>query len=332
MSDMYSSRLGPAAGLGMPGPVAVTAGAHRQPATAPTSSPSTPPSRSAGAPASASARHLLADRRPAPPRRPAAHLHPGRHPPSKSCRRSPSTGEGAAPRAQAGSRRSPPVGRHGPDHKDVQGDEEQRPERVVGDEQEVGDGAEHGQDDRHRARPGPPREQPPAGEGHQQPDQQVDPAPGGGVELEQVVAGGRRRTRSRRCRRAPATSCKTPTMIIMIAANKMNPTAPAARLPRLHASTRRCSLPIPPLLRMTDRTMAPAADADITSFDWPVRSGPVPTVTPSDDPRPTPSRHRRHQPDDRGGNRLTDLRGRQERHPAARQVCPVRDRVLTRFG
>src|SRR5215207_5109183 len=82
------------------------------------------------------------------------------------------------------------VGGHSPDDKDVQGDDEQRPERVVGNEGEVGDRAEHGQGDRHRPGPGPPRQQPPAGEGHQQPDQQVDPAPGGGVELEQVVAGG----------------------------------------------------------------------------------------------------------------------------------------------
>src|SRR5918994_3833095 len=84
----------------------------------------------------------------------------------------------------------PPVGGDGPDHEDGQGEDERRPERVVGDEQEVGDGAEHGQDDRHRPGPGPPREQPPAGEGHDQPQDQMRPAPGGGVELEGVVAGG----------------------------------------------------------------------------------------------------------------------------------------------
>jgi hypothetical protein len=83
-----------------------------------------------------------------------------------------------------------PVGGDGPDDKDVQGDEEQRPERVVGDEQEVGDGAQHDQGDPDHPGPGAARQQPPAGEGHQQPDQQVDPAPGGGVELEQVIAGG----------------------------------------------------------------------------------------------------------------------------------------------
>src|SRR5215212_11310014 len=82
------------------------------------------------------------------------------------------------------------VGGHGPDDEDIQGDDEQRPEPVVGNEGEVGDGAEHGQDDRHRAGPGPPRQQPPAGEGHDQTKDQVGPAPGGGVELEDVVAGG----------------------------------------------------------------------------------------------------------------------------------------------
>src|SRR5918993_169770 len=84
----------------------------------------------------------------------------------------------------------PPVGGDGPDHEDVQGDDEQRPERVVGDEQEVGDGAEHGQGDGRGPGPGPARQQPVAGEGHDQAEDQVDPAPGGGVELEQVVAGG----------------------------------------------------------------------------------------------------------------------------------------------
>src|SRR5215211_7099228 len=84
----------------------------------------------------------------------------------------------------------PPVGGDGPDDEDVQGDDQQRPERVVGDEQEVGDGAEHGQGDGRGPGPGAARQQPIAGEGHHQAEDQVDPAPGGGVELEQVVAGG----------------------------------------------------------------------------------------------------------------------------------------------
>src|ERR687898_256470 len=53
-----------------------------------------------------------------------------------------------------------------------------------------GDGAEHGQGDGRGPGPGPARQQPVAGEGHDQAEDQVDPAPGGGVELEQVVAGG----------------------------------------------------------------------------------------------------------------------------------------------
>src|SRR5215204_6092952 len=71
----------------------------------------------------------------------------------------------------------PTMGGDGPDHEDVQGDDQQRPERVVGDEQEVGDGAKHGQEDGHRPGPGPARQQPVAGDGHQQAEQQVDPAP-----------------------------------------------------------------------------------------------------------------------------------------------------------
>src|SRR4029453_11445520 len=82
------------------------------------------------------------------------------------------------------------VGGDGPDHKDIQGDDQHRPERVVGKPQEGGDGAEHGHGDPNDPGPGPARQQPPAGEAHQQAEQQVDPAPGGGVELKQVVAGG----------------------------------------------------------------------------------------------------------------------------------------------
>ena len=41
----------------------------------------------------------------------------------------------------------PTMGGDSPDHEHVQGDDQQRPERVVRDEQEVGDGAEHGQGD-----------------------------------------------------------------------------------------------------------------------------------------------------------------------------------------
>src|SRR4029450_6104920 len=74
-----------------------------------------------------------------------------------------------------------PVGGDGPDDEDVDGDDGQRPERVVGDEQEVGDGAEHGHGDPDDPGPGAAGQQPPAGERHDQPDHQVDPAPDGGV-------------------------------------------------------------------------------------------------------------------------------------------------------
>src|SRR4029453_6882174 len=84
----------------------------------------------------------------------------------------------------------PAVGGDGPDHKDIQGDDQQRPERVVGKPQEDGDGTQYGHGDPNHPGPGLSRQQPPAGEAHQQANQQVDPAPGGGVELEQVVAGG----------------------------------------------------------------------------------------------------------------------------------------------
>ena len=65
-----------------------------------------------------------------------------------------------------------------------------RPERVVGDEGEVRQGAEDGQDDADRAPPDLAVQHREAGEQHQQPHQQVDPAPAGGVELEQVVGRG----------------------------------------------------------------------------------------------------------------------------------------------
>src|SRR5215211_933025 len=147
-------------------------------------SPSTP-SRSAGAPAwgstsaggSSSSATTATCASPQPPAAPA----------SRCCCRSPRAGDppGLDRLAQV-----PAVGGDRPDHEDVQGDDDQRPERVVGDEQEVGDGAEHGQGDGRGTGPGPARQQSPAGEGHQQPEDQVDPAPGGGVQLEQVVAGG----------------------------------------------------------------------------------------------------------------------------------------------
>src|SRR5215204_5887463 len=64
----------------------------------------------------------------------------------------------------------------------------------------------------------------------------------------------------------PCKAWNTPTMIIMIAANMMNPTAQplVCRPAREYASL---LMPIPPRSqRTTDRTMAPTEDADITPF------------------------------------------------------------------
>jgi hypothetical protein len=79
-------------------------------------------------------------------------------PASRCCCRSPRAGDppGLDRLAQV-----PAVGGDRPDHEDVQGDDDdQRPERVVGEEQEVGDGAKHGQGDGRGTGPGPPRQQP----------------------------------------------------------------------------------------------------------------------------------------------------------------------------
>jgi hypothetical protein len=82
------------------------------------------------------------------------------------------------------------VGRDRPDHEDVQGEDDQRPERVVGEEPEHGHGTEQRQHDRHGPGPGSAGQQADARAGDDQPEDQVDPAPGGLVELEQVLLGG----------------------------------------------------------------------------------------------------------------------------------------------
>ena len=69
-----------------------------------------------------------------------------------------------------------------------------------------------------------PGQQSPAGEGHDQAEDQVRPAPSGGVELEGVVAGGDIELVLKDGHQ-PLQRLETPTMIIMIAANKMKPTA-----------------------------------------------------------------------------------------------------------
>jgi hypothetical protein len=49
-----------------------------------------------------------------------------------------------------------------PDHEHVHGEDDQRPERVVGQPQEVGDRAQRGHGDADRPGPGPPRQEPPS--------------------------------------------------------------------------------------------------------------------------------------------------------------------------
>ena len=112
------------------------------------------------------------------------------------------------------------VGRHGPDHEDVRC-EEQRTERVVGDEQEVGMALS-------TARMGPPARARPTDNNPQPAKATTRPRirwvhPGGGVELEQIVAGGHIELVLEDADEPGSPG--NPTMIIMIAANKMNKTA-----------------------------------------------------------------------------------------------------------
>jgi len=70
-------------------------------------------------------------------------------------------GAGPAPRSDCGVVDVAAVGGDRPDNEDIQGDDEQRPERV-GDEQEVGDGAEQDHGDSDGPGPGAARQQPPS--------------------------------------------------------------------------------------------------------------------------------------------------------------------------
>src|SRR5215218_8785115 len=79
--------------------------------------------------------------------------------------------------------------RQRPDHPDVEGDHEDRPEGVVGDEEEVRDGAEAGEHDRCDDGPPTAREQAPAGGHERNAEQQMHPPPDARVEVERVVLG-----------------------------------------------------------------------------------------------------------------------------------------------
>src|SRR6478752_818769 len=72
----------------------------------------------------------------------------------------------------------------GPDDQHVEGDDDQAPYRVVGQPHEVQYGAQRGDGDAHRAGPDCAVEHEESGDQHEHPDEQVDPAPGGEVELE----------------------------------------------------------------------------------------------------------------------------------------------------
>src|SRR5829696_6451962 len=77
----------------------------------------------------------------------------------------------------------------------------------------------------------------------------------------------------------PCNAWNTPVMIIMIAANMMNPTAQplVCRPAREYASLLTAD---PSSARMTDRTMAPAEDADITPFGMNCAGGKPPLGGP----------------------------------------------------
>src|SRR4029079_16794836 len=74
-----------------------------------------------------------------------------------------------------------------PDDPDVQGDDEQRPERVVRQEQEVREGARDRDHYRDAGRPAAASEQGGPRDRDDDGQDQVDPAPGGHVEAERVV-------------------------------------------------------------------------------------------------------------------------------------------------
>src|SRR6478752_4178444 len=76
------------------------------------------------------------------------------------------------------------VHRQRPDDQHVQGDDDQAPDRVVGQPYEVQHGAERGDGDADGAGPDGAVEDEEPGDQDEQADEQVDPAPGGQVELE----------------------------------------------------------------------------------------------------------------------------------------------------
>src|SRR4051794_31397101 len=99
----------------------------------------------------------------------------------------PGSGGGArvAHRPRSGSDRA--GSRQRPDHPDVEGDDDERPPRVVREEEEVRDRAQHRERDRGHAGPRAIAEEGGAGHYEEDAENEVDPAPGRDVEVERVV-------------------------------------------------------------------------------------------------------------------------------------------------
>ena len=95
--------------------------------------------------------------------------------------------DAAGPGRLSGARHVSVVGRQSGDHEHVQRDDQDRPDGLIGDEEEVPDRAERRERDADDPRPGRALEDPVAGADHDHAADQVDPAPGGRVELVRVV-------------------------------------------------------------------------------------------------------------------------------------------------
>ena len=81
------------------------------------------------------------------------------------------------------------VGGECPDDEHVDRDDDEGPQRVGRDEREVGDQADRGGDDADGAGQEVAAEHPDAGEHHDEPDDEMDPAPLGDVEVERGAVG-----------------------------------------------------------------------------------------------------------------------------------------------
>ena len=120
------------------------------------------------------------------------------------------------------------VDRERPDDEDIEGDHRQRPDGVVRQPSEVRDRAADRHDHAEGARPHlPGQNEKPASRTTAR--EQVDPSPCRGVELQDPV-GFATKNSSSRMPTKPAIMWNEPTMIIINAANIVNPTAVPLRL------------------------------------------------------------------------------------------------------